>query len=883
MEPPLMGVWLIQLFISGELVDEVQGDLEEIFQDRVKHKGLSRAKLHYFKDAILSIRNADLRRKRKLIQTNAYTMVRNYVKTTFRTLGKNKVYSALNIMGLALGLAACLFIIQYVDYEYSYDKFHSQHEDIYRVRYQVYRGEKLEIDCAGAVPRVGPFMKEVMPEVLDFTRAFPMEAVFEKGNEQFRERRVQVVDPSFLKIFDYPLIYGDAATALEGPGKVVVTESIAKKYFGKTDVVGERIKILTWFNVPLEITGVTKDVPNNSHFKYTLLISYGTINRETTDERDGKIYSEASWHWYDFNTYVLLRSGIDYEAFNKKFEEVLEVERAEDRKKYGELDLYPLQPITDIHLYSDLLQESEPQEQGDGDTVFFLSIIAIFILVIAWINYINLSTAKSMERAKEVGVRKSMGAYRRQLIYQFLVESFVLNLLSLAVAIGIVVLATPFFSDLVDSAISRSFFLLPRFWMIVLGILFFGSLFSGLYPAFILSSFKPISVLKGKLVSNKSGTNLRRSLVVFQFAASVSLIAGTVIVYQQLSHMKDLDLGFDMTDTLVLRGPHPGDSTFTKKFKSFKKSLSDNSLISSVSSSSNVPGEEIFWTRGMRKSGEAQENNFIVYVVGVDYNYFDAYEIDLIAGRNYDRKISTDSTSTLINEASVRSLGFASAEEAIGQSVKFGNEDFTVIGVVADYHQLSLKNTINPIVFPLNELSSDFITAKLSSNDYKRAYNDVKSSFDEFFPGSPFETFFLDDFYNRQYITEQNFSNAFSLFALFAIIVACLGLFGLTSFTAMQRTKEIGIRKVLGADVSQLVMILSKEFMILVTIANVISWPVVFFIMDGWLENFSSRVTIGIPVFVISALMVLSIAVVSVGYKTLSTARSNPIKALRYE
>lgn len=811
-------------------------------------------------------------------------MLKNYIKTTFRTLSKNRVYSALNIFGLALGIAACLFIAQYVDYEYSYDKFHSNHENLYRVKYMVYRGGDLDIDCAAAVPRVGPFMKENMPEVVDFARAFPMSGVFEKDNIQFRERRVQIADPSFLKIFDYPLIHGDIETALEGPDKVVITESIANKYFGRTDVIGENLNIYTWIETTLEITGVTADVPENSHLKYNFLISYETLNNQTRND-DGTASSETAWGWYDFNTYVLLKDGTDPKAFDKKFEEVLYAERGEDFEKYDFRSDFPLQPITDIHLYSNLLQESEPAEQGDGDTVFFLSIIAAFILVIAWINYINLSTAKSLERAKEVGVRKSMGAYRQQLINQFLTESFVLNLIALAMAVIVVVITTPFFNQLIDSQLSRTFFLQPKFWAAVAGIYILGSFLSGLYPAFILSSFRPIQVLKGKMTTNKSGIFLRRALVIFQFTASVTLIAGTIIVYQQLSHMKKLDVGFDMTDTMVMRGPQvfAADSLYGTTLKSFKNELQKNSNIVSVTNSSNVPGDEIFWTRGFRKVEDTRDKNFIVYLVGVDQEYFTTYDIEFLAGRNYDKSFTTDTANIIINKATMESLKIASPEEAIGQKVTHSGVKRNIIGVVDNYHQQSVKNNINPLIFPLAEEASSFITVKLNTKDYQMAYEESKAVYDNFFPGNPFDTFFLDEFYNKQYANEDNFSRAFTLFAFFAIIVACLGLFGLTSFTALQRTKEIGIRKVLGADVPQLVMILSKEFLILVAIANIISWPIVYLIMDGWLDNFTSRIGIGISVFLISAILVVLIALIAVGNKTLSIAKTNPVQALRYE
>ncbi|MEP0985741.1 ABC transporter permease [Ekhidna sp.] len=883
--PPKAAEKLLRLIYDDELLEDILGDLQEMFQDRVESKGLFKARLHYFKDAFLSIRNYDLRRKRKVNHNNSIPMLKNYIKTTFRTLAKNRVYSALNIFGLALGIAACLFISQYVSYEYSYDRFHSNHENLYRVKYMVYRGENLQINCAAAVPRVGPFMKENMPEVVDFARAFPISGVFERDNIQFREKRVHIVDPSFLKMFDYPLIHGDMETALTEPNTVVITESIANKYFGRTDVVGETLNLYTWIEETLEITGVTMDVPENSHLKYNFLISYETLNNETRND-DGTASSETAWGWYDFNTYVLLEDGADPKVFDEKFEEVLYAERGEDFEKYNFRSDFPLQPITDIHLHSNLLQESEPTEQGDGDTVFFLAIIAAFILIIAWINYINLSTAKSLERAKEVGVRKSMGAHKRQLVNQFLTESFVLNFLALSLAVIVVVITTPFFNQLIDADLSRAFFLEPKFWLAVLGVYVLGSFLSGLYPAFILSSFRPIQVLKGKMTTNKSGILLRRALVVFQFAASVTLIAGTIIVYQQLSHMKKLDVGFDMSDTMVMRGPEvfAVDSLFGNALNAFENEIISNPNIEAVTNSSNVPGDEIFWTRGMRKQEDTRDKSFTVYLVGVDQDYFPTYDIEFLAGRNYDKSFTTDTSNVIINKATMEYLGIQTPDEAIGQRVLIGGSDKrTIIGVVDNYRQQSVKNSINPLVFPLTENSASFISVKLNTDDFQSAYEESKTTFDQFFPGNPFDTFFLDEFYNKQYANEQNFSRAFTLFAFFAIIVACLGLFGLTSFTALQRTKEIGIRKVLGADISQIVMILSKEFLILVGIANVISWPIVYFLMDGWLDNFTSRITIGVSVFLIAAIMVVIIALIAVGNKTFSIAKTNPVKALRYE
>ncbi len=882
--PPRFGRWLLERIYGRELFDEISGDLQEIYIDQVEKKGRWRASANYMVDAVLSLRNYDLKYRKRSYKThnNSLAMFQNYLKMTFRNISRNKVYSALNIMGLALGLAACLFIFQYVSYEQSYDKFHVNHENLYRIRYMVYRNGELNIDCAAAVPRVGPFMKENMPEVREFARAFPTSGIVEYENRVFREERMHFADPAFLKMFTYPMIAGNPETALTEPNSVVVTESTARKYFGDSDWLGKKIRVDQEHTA--EITGVVEDVPNNSHFKFDFLISYETLNNLTRND-DGTSASETAWGWYDFNSYVLLEPGVDIDDYNKRFADVLFAERGEDFEKYNFKAEFPLQPIVDIHLYSNLLQESEPEEQGDGDAVFFLSVIAIFILVIAWINYINLSTARAIERAKEVGIRKTMGAFRKQLVYQFLAESLVLNTLAMVLALLIVIGGIRYFNMLTDSVLSLGFLVDPVFWLIVVGVLFVGSALSGLYPAFVLSSFQPATVLKGRMSGDRVGNQLRRGLVVLQFTFSVVCIAGTVVVYQQLSYMQSVDLGFEMVDRLVIHGPDAyagSDSSYVAALKSFKNEVARHSDVADISNSSNVPGHEIFWTTGIKKAEETDDNFKTIYHAGVDYEYFDTYGIELLAGRNYGPTFS-DTTSVILNLSGVRFVGFESAEQAIGKKVTNRGREQTIVGVVEDYNQMSLKNVIAPIVFPLVENSSRFFTVKLEAGRYQDVLQIAEEQYMSRFPGNPFEYFFLDQYYNRQYENDRTFSRVFLLFAAFAIIVACLGLFGLSSFSALKRTKEIGIRKAIGADVGQIVTLLSKEFLILVVIGNVLAWPLIYFGMGSWLQNFPDRITIGVPVFLISALIVVVIAIITVSYKTITAARSNPVRALRYE
>lgn len=812
---------------------------------------------------------------------DAFALAKNYLRTTIRTISKNKVYSGLNILGLALGIAAFLFILQYVWYERSYDKFHSNHEDLYRVRYQIFRGGKLEVDCAAAVPRVGPFMKEKMPEVRDYARAYPTSGVVTYENVRYWEKRMHIADRSFLEIFDFPLVVGSISPFAD-PNTAIITEQTAQKYFKGVDPIGKTLEIDGEFHV--EVVGVAKDVPDNSHIKFDLLISYETLNNRTRNE-DGNAASETAWGWYDFNTYVLLQSGTDPKDFDARFREYLWEEqgkRFEERNFHND---FPLQPITDIHLYSNLLQESEPDEQGDGDAVAFLVIIAFFILLIAWVNYINLSTARSIERAREVGVRKTLGATRGQLVNQFLAESFFLNLFALAIALGIVTLGIGAFNRLTGSSLNLAFLTDVTFWLSVGGVLIIGSLIAGLYPAFVLSSYRPVTVLKGKMSGNQTGHFLRKGLVIFQFAASATLIASTIIVYQQLAHMKKIDLGFDMMETLVIRGPEvfAVDSLFESTSKAFKEELSNKASIAHVAASSNVPGDEIFWTNGIKRQ-EASDDQFkIIYNAGVDYNYFDTYKIDVVAGRNYGPAFSTDTAALILNEAGIKYLGFQNNEAAVGQQVTFWGRPHTLVGVVADYNQMSAKAEVAPIAFPLTLGASNYYTLKLAGGNYQSTFNDVQNMYESFFPGNPFDYFFLDQFYNRQYDNERKFSRVFTLFAGFAIFVACLGLFGLSSFNTLNRSKEIGIRKILGASVPNIVQLLSREFLWLVLIANLVAWPAIYLLMNSWLDNFANRISLGVSVFITSALVVLIIALATVSYKIVRTALANPVKAIRTE
>ncbi|NJM25787.1 MAG: FtsX-like permease family protein, partial [Bacteroidia bacterium] len=584
---------------------------------------------------------------------------------------------------------------------------------------------------------------------------------------------------------------------------------------------------------------------------------------------------------YDFNTYVLLKPGTNVTALQAKWDQFLEKERTADWEKYNSRQEFILRPMLGIHLYSNLLQESEPEEQGDGDAVYALSVIAFFILLIAWVNYINLATAKSFDRANEIGVRKVMGAQKVQLVKQFLAEALLVNLMATLLALVLVRVSWSFLNEFTGRAIPLSYLLAPSFWLLVLGLFVAGGALSGFYPAMVLSSFNPVSVLKGKLVRSVHGSVVRKSLVVFQFLASVFLICGSVVVYQQLQFMRQQKLGVDINQTLVLRDPGVVDSLYEQNKESFKNEMLRISGVRAVTTSSNVPGDEIFWTNGIRRL-TGSDNALTVYNVGIDFDYVPAFGLELAAGRNFDRSFSNDRERVLINRELAASLAFDAPEEAIGQKLSVGGDTLEVAGVLENYHQMSLKTKVAPIVFRLVNNSS-FYAFKMETENYQDVLDKIEPVWKDLFPGNPIEYFFLDQFFNRQYASDRQFGQLFSLFTILAIFVACLGLFGLASFMTVQRTKEIGIRKVMGSSVAGIIILLSKGFIQLVLIANLIAWPLAWWAMSRWLEAFPYHTTINPLLFLAAGCAVVFIAFLSVGLQTFKAASLNPSKSLKYE
>jgi len=807
-------------------------------------------------------------------------MIRNYLKIAWRNITRQKGYSAINIIGLAIGIAACLLILQYVSFELSYENFQTNKDRIYRVRQDRYDNGKLSTEWVSGAYAVGNSFKDAIPEIEDYVKVVGSNPVIAKvDNQPVQFKKVFFASGSYFRIFSYPLIAGDANKALTEPFTAALSENTASILYGTTNVVGKRLSLNR--NSDYTITAVYKNPPANTQLKPDLLLSYETFRKRSTDSIGNG--PETAWLWDGCLTYLLLRKGSDPSVVEKKFVPIVDKFTAADMKKYNAAVKYFLQPLTDIHLYSHYM--TEPAATGDGKTTYLLLGIAFFIAVIAWVNYINLATARAVNRAKEVGIRKTVGSQRRQLVTQFLSESALLNAFALILAIIIVAIAIPGFNRLSGQQLSFSLFSERSFW-IGLGALFIvGVLFSGLYPAFVLSGFKPIEVLKGKMTATSKGALLRKGLVVFQFTASLFLLIGTLTVYQQIQYMRKQSLGINIDQTLVVRPPRVvTDSTYIRDMNALKNALNQQTSVKGTTISTSIPGEPVGWNAGGIKLVGADETTQKQYrVIGMDYDYMKQYGIKVKTGRSFSKDFGSDDSAVLFNERAFEQLGLAKPEDAIGKRIDFWGRQYTIIGITENFHQQSLKDAVEPLIFRIIPDIRGFLSVKTPASKADQTIAQVKSSWDKFFPGNTFDYFFLDDHFDEQYKADQRFGQVFGLFTSLAILVACLGLFGLASFTTLQRTKEIGIRKVLGASVPRILKLLYQEFALLLVIAFVIAVPVAWFTIGNWLQGYAFRINIHWSYFLVPFAAILIIALATVSFQSIKAAIANPVKSLRTE
>lgn len=821
-------------------------------------------------------------------------MIANLFLTAWRSLSKNRFFSSLNILGLAIGMAVFLQLAQYVHFEESYETFLPDADNIYRVSLESKLNNEPVFFSAENYPGVGPACKNELPEVVGYARLYNMgyknNIIITNEDAKpapiaFKHRRFMYADSSLLPMMGYPMVAGDPVTALAEPFTAVVSETYAKMYFGDEDPLGKMLRLQDddFVNELCKVTGVFKDLPENTHLKFDVLFSYKSL----FPRGDWAVARyEQGWRRKDMYTFISLRPGTDPISVESKLPALVEKYKPENKQRNAQ-EILHLQPLKSIHLNSSLAEE--PEINGDGEIVGYLSIIAVFVLVIAWINYVNLSTAKAMERAKEVGVRKVMGAVKRQLMWQFLAEASLVNLISLAIALLIVVASMPWFNSVSGLSLSIEYLGHSWFLSLIAGLWLAGTLISGFYPAIVLSSFRPSSVLKGKMKNSSGGITLRKSLVVVQFMASVALIAGTFIVYNQLQFMLSRDLGMSIDQVLVVERPGiapPDRNAFNSAIDVFRDEVKKSPGVTAISASATVPGKQREYKVLAKKYGAPDDQQVTLRFNSMDYEFVDVFKMKLMAGRLFDESYPTDpDTAVILAESSVKLLGFRNAEEAIGSNLTITGFNWNpiIVGVVNDYHQVSLKSTLDPAIFYCTKYGGEFYSTRINTPNVAETVDHVRQAWLKAFPGNPFEYFFLDDFFNRQYENERKFGRLFTTFATLAVIVGCLGLFGLSAYTATQRTKEIGIRKALGSSDRGIMMLLSKEYLKLVGLSILLATPLVWWGMNQWVLTFPYRIDISPMVFIIAGLMVLAVALLTISYQTMKAARTNPVDSLRYE
>ncbi|MBX2933825.1 MAG: ABC transporter permease [Ferruginibacter sp.] len=813
-------------------------------------------------------------------------MIKNYFKIALRNLWKNKGYSAINIFGLAVGLASCLLITLYVTDELSYDRYNKKADRIYRINSDIrFGGADLHITETSDM--MGELLKKDYPQVEEYTRIYNNEGdkLIKKGDEFIDEPRIAYVDSTFFDVFTLPAIEGNPNKALFEPNTVVLTQTAALKYFNNVHAIGKILEIKNDAStIPFKVTAVIKDVPKESHFNFEVFLSMKNANYQW-----GQLTS------HNFHTYLLLKPGTDYKAFEKHFDQYtdkyvlpyaqqfIKINSMDEFRKAGNKLEYSLIPLTGIHLKSDFNFEITPS--GNIQYVYIFSVVALFILILACINFMNLSTARSAKRAKEVGIRKVLGTQRKTLITQFLTESTITALIALALALLIAYLVLPLFNDIAAKTLSITDLFNKQLILFLILLPFIVGLLAGSYPALYLSKFKPIAVLKNNLHTGFKKSSLRNVLVVFQFAISIMIIIGTIIVYSQLHYIQTKQLGFNKDQVLIIDGAN----ALGKNAQAFKNDVLALESVSSGTLSAYLP------VSNSSRSDNSYSKDAVMNTQSgidmqtwiVDYDYIKTMGMQIVKGRNFSKDYGSDSSAILITETTARMLGF---DDPVGKTIYSPTGipgagslvPVQIIGVVKDFNFESLRRKLGPLCMHLGN-SNGLASFKVSTTNTKNLIAQIEKKWKQLAPGMPFSYRFMNESFNEMYRSEQRVGNLAVVFAILAILIACLGLFGLVTYMAEQRHKEIGVRKVLGASVSNVVLLLSKDFLLLVAIAAVLAFPLAWWGMHKWLQDFEYRIQITVWVFVIAGMAALLIALFTVSYQAIKAALANPVKSLRTE
>ena len=841
--PPKLGQKLLSYLARYESEHSISGDCSEEYKEQVRENGKLRALLWYWGQVLYALAAYS-----KLSFFIGVAMLKNYFKITWRNIKNNKIYSFINIMGLAVGMACCILILLWVKDELSYDKFHENYSNIFQTNVEL-QGTKYSSNPLA----LAKALKNQYPEVKRITRFCTRYWLIKHGDNIYNESG-GLVDDDFLKIFTFPLLKGNPETVFASRESIVITERAAFKYFGNQDPIGKSVLINN--RLELIVTGVLKDVPKNSHLQFDFLAP-----TELMGER-----GETSWS-YEAWTYPQLEENVSLKDFGDKISGFL----MERDKRTNQPVVLHIRPLSKVHLYS--LNGTDPILY-----IYIFLAIAAAVLIIACINFINLSTARSNTRAKEIGMRKVVGAERTDIIKQFIGESFILSLIALLISITLVYLFLPAFNTLAQKQMTLDVFGSVSVWFLLVGLILFTGLAAGSYPAFMLSSFKPVDTLRrGKLQSGAGGFVLRKALVIAQFTATIVLIIGTLVMHKQLNYIRNKDIGLDREHVVAvsmnreLRG----------SYKSFKNEIKQNSHVINVSAARRYPTNighmnPVYW------EGKGPENYVTMTDASVDYDYFETLGMEILQGRSFSEEYPTDRENYVLNEEALRITGL---ESPIGKMFSCWEDEGKIIGIVKNFNASSLHNEIEPVIFTLSQRhgSHSFIFVKITPTDIPGTLAFLKNKAAQFAPNNLFEYRFLDDVFDSQYQSDERRGDIFKYFTILAIFISCLGLFGMASFTAEQRTKEIGIRKVLGASVSNIMGLISKEFLVLLCVSTVIAWPVAYYLMERLLRSYAYRTSLSLWIFIISGLTAVLVALLTVCVKIIRAARSNPVDCLRYE
>ncbi|MEZ4810482.1 MAG: ABC transporter permease [Allomuricauda sp.] len=799
-----------------------------------------------------------------------------FLKIATRYLLKNKLYSFINIFGLAIGVASFILIMLYVDYEYDYDTFEGS-EDVYRVYMDYTESGAFVPGDAQAYNLSGPTLKESFSEIEEYVRlVYRSDVIFKYNNTPIDGESGALADPSYFDVFHYPLLVGSTHTVLRDPFTVVLTESLAKKIFGNTDPIGKSLEIVLYGPHSYTVNGIMKDPPSSTHMKNDFLISYATALILTPED------AKPNWNSNNRFTYIKLAKGTDAGLLKKKVMD-FKVESLP-------FERHNIEPLEAIHLHSD--KPFEAETNGSASRVRFLLAIAFIIIILSWLNYVNLSTAKSFERAKETGIRKVAGAQKKQIILQSLLESLLLNAIAVGLALMIVLGVLPKFNNYIHKELSMDLSnlgqLLPIFGFILL-----GSVMAGMYPAYLLSRYTPVKALKGKIHASGGGLIIRKGLITGQFLATMVLLVGTIVVGKQIGYLQNQPIGAKLDQVMAINGTIMDNKPYSlilQDRRILKGELKDLPFVKNTALVQTYPGggyDELSSSVGITFPDGTRDNSRVWYNYGVSPEYFEMMDLEFIAGKPFAETPQGNSNNIVMNEQFVRHMGIANMEEAIGKTVKFWDADWMITGVIKNYHHFGLKTGIEPMMLRYNDTGRNIVVkmdqSVLSTAGMNRAISQIESKWKALFPDSTFNYAFLDQKFEAQYNEDRAFGEAFRIFTVLAIIIASMGLFGLTSYTVVQRKKEIGIRKVNGATIAQILTMLNRDFVTWVGVAFIMAVPISWYVMDRWLEGFAYRTKVSWWVFALAGTIALLIALATVSWQSVRAAMSNPVDSLRDE